>query len=300
LFTNSTLNEITAYDINLNCGEGKYCPSIYKNENTTCYPKILLDDRLEGESCKNNTDCASLKCISEKCVALSPKAACHKHSECGIGYYCGKLSSIDNTNNCLLQIGFGQKCESDFDCFNNMACRDQDDNSANKTCARYFSLKDGSRSSNSLLCENMKTYKGVCVSTKLNETSGECSYRNGTIQTECKYQIEGMINSNETSFTTKCKCSKAYYDKQFCEYDTKELSWQRLISYLKEYYNHDVEKIHTLKRHAYYYDLKKHYLTVTEYPLYKDTDDCAVNIELASSFNKLSFIILGFIMLILN
>jgi hypothetical protein len=289
--TNTTL-----YEISLTCPSGTYCPAIFDSQNQTCVTLSAPKGLVEGEICSNNTNCASNICNSPKCQGLAANAVCTDHAQCGIGYSCASSSNNTEVKNCKLQGKLGESCDSDYDCQNNLGCYHK-----NKTCVQYLSLLDGSQVNDfeDMLCQNMKAVKGHCVSTKLLQDSDECTAINGTLQQKCEYNATGLPSGNETTFKTNCQCSKAFANKNFCEYDTINPNWQKYISKLVEYFNNHAQGKHTKKRFEYDSDLNKMSLTVGQYPQYKDADSCIINLELSSGWIKNSFISLLFFALAL-
>jgi len=286
LNTNST-SDSQIFDINLNCPTGTRCLPIYDANNKTCQAVATPVNLVDGEICRNNTDCASNICNNEKCVGKEENSVCTRSEECKIGFYCEKATNASLSLNCLRQKKSGETCENDHHCSNNFGCL-----SKNKTCIEYFSLDDGeANEDNILLCKNMKIAKGHCVSTKLDQTTDECLPNNGTLQKECSYTTTGLpANLTDKSYKAPCACSRQYSNRNFCEYDTQNPQWQKLINAMKEHFYHDSLKKHTVRRGVLDYDLRRLYETTIEYPTYKDADECAINIEVNSSFTKISMI----------
>ncbi len=290
-FNSSVANSSLAYDISLTCASGTYCPATYSNSNVTCTstptPKYLVD----GEACTNNTNCASNICNNNLCSGIQTLGVCTVNSQCKIGSYCGKLTEDSLVSNCVEQKVQGQPCTTDLDCKNNMGCY-----SGNATCLPYFSLADGSLASlsDTILCKNMKVYNNTCVSTVLQQSGDECLANNGTLQTKCQYSYSSTPNA---TYSTDCQCSKAYTNRQFCEYDTQNPNWQKLINAMNEYFNHEAINKHTSRRMDFNYNLKRLSASVGEYPQYKDADDCAINIDIAASYARYSiFLVLGLLL----
>lgn len=292
--TNNTI-DYNIYDISLKCPEGTGCPLEYNSNNVTCVSQKPLEQlKVDKEPCKNNTDCSSNVCNNNVCVGLAPLAVCIAHSQCTTGYYCGKLTPNSLVQNCIPQLKGGDQCESDFDCPNSHGCL-----LTNRTCVEFFTLPVGAQvsSGGSVFCQTMKSYEGHCVSTKLQQTTDECSSVNGTLQSVCNYTMTGY--ANQTTYESECQCSKAYSNKKFCEYDTEHPEWQKLINALKEYTHHDVVGKHTSRRNDYAYPLKRQVYTVMTYPEFRDADDCAINIEISSSYTKFSMMLVGFLLVFL-
>lgn len=286
------------YEISLQCEKGYHCLPVWGNANTTCQPINPPAKSLDKEPCKNNTNCYSNKCDNDQCVGKTNMEVCTDNNECAIGFYCKKITSVTAVSNCVPQEAAGKTCDSDYACQNNMGCY-----TGNHTCIPYFSLPDGSKvdDSNPFLCQNMKTFNNYCISTKLSQDTDECKANSdGSLQTECSYSTTGLpSNVTDQTYKSKCQCSKAYYNKNFCKYDTQQSNWQKLINALKDYYNDDALKKHTVNRNQYDFDLKRLFLTVYNYPEYKDADDCAIDIDISSTFSKISTLILALIFIIL-
>jgi hypothetical protein len=290
---NSTTQNI--FDISLTCGVDKYCPPpAYTNQ--SCTVKPINNQLIDGDACRNNTNCASNICNNNKCHGVQAMGVCANNTMCATGLFCGKVATNSTTLNCILQKKVGESCETDFDCVNNAGCY-----KLNKTCVNYLSISDGTpiHDGGDLLCQNMKVVKGFCVSTLLNQHNDECVANNGTLQKQCVYNVTGFPANTSNTFSSNCQCSRAYSDKSFCEYDTVNSNWQKLINYLKDYFNGDAMKTHTSRRLNFNSNLNRLYTTVKNYPQYKDADDCAIGIDTNSSYLKYSlyFTILGLLIL---
>ncbi len=278
----TTKNETQEYDISLNCKTNQYCPQIFDSSNKTCIDHIPPTNQIPGQTCRNNTDCASNICNSNICKGLPAASSCLRTEQCQIGYYCGKTTDASVSNNCIKQLSLNQTCSEDTDCINNAGC-----NPYTKKCTEYFSATNGTMvgSDGSLLCKSMKVINNMCVSLRING-GYECSERNGMNQTECDYSVvefpdfpEGLVKNVKTA----CRCSRAYAERAFCEYDTEHEEWVGLVKELKEYYLHDAGVKHSAMRHSYDSMLKKRYVMVSRFPEFKDADRCAVDIEVSGS-----------------
>lgn len=279
IFSHLMPSNSTMYEISLKCQSGTFCPAIFESGNQTCITIPSPKNLVEGEICSNNTECASNICNSPKCQGRAPDAVCNDNLECGIGYSCVKSTNNTDIKNCKPQRKLGESCETDYDCQNNLGCYHK-----NKTCIQYLSLPDGSQVNNyeEMLCQNMKAVKGHCVSTKLLQESDECTSINGTLQNTCQYNLTGVPSGDEATFKTPCQCSKTYGNKKFCEYETQNPNWQKYISNLNEHFNKHSQGKHTRTRFDFDLELKKMRLIVGNYPQYKDSDSCVINLELSS------------------
>ena len=289
---NSTKN--TFFDIDVkSCSSGKYCPAIVDpTKNTTCKDRITPSrSLLDGQACKLNTDCASNLCNSYKCDGLAENAPCENHNQCKVGYYCGKTSDQATVKNCLKQNPVGGKCDSDYDCVNGYGC-------FKGNCTAYFSVKNGEKGvgDNYLLCESGKANKDTCISTRLIETSEECTGN----QTHCNYNV--TLSNNTIVDDSICQCSRAFQDKKFCEMDTNNPKFVKLVTDLKSWYTSHNTNYHTVNRHNYHKDLMKNYLYVSRYPQFRDTENCVMDLEMSelnAGYIKNVFIFLVLIFILL-
>jgi hypothetical protein len=71
------------------------------------------------------------------------------------------------------------------------------------------------------------------------------------------------------------------------------------VSNLNEYFNKHSQGKHTKKRFEYDLELKKMTLTVGQYPQYKDSDSCVINLELSSGLIRYSSIFMILFVLVL-
>ena len=289
---NSTKN--TFFDIDVkSCSSGKFCPALVDPaKNTTCKDRVTLPRTLlDGQSCKLNTDCASNLCNSNKCDGLAESAPCENHNQCKVGYFCGKNNETAIAKNCLKQKVMGEKCSSEYDCLNGFGC-------FKENCTSYFSLKNGEKGvgDNFILCESGKIMKGTCVTTKLNDASDECKGN----QTHCNYNVTGL-GDNVVIENTICQCSRAFQDKNFCEMDSNDAKYLKLIADLKSWYTLHNTNFHTVNRHSYHKDLMKNYIYITRYPQFRETENCVMDLEvseLSGGYLKSIFYLLVTILII--
>jgi hypothetical protein len=284
LFANVT-NSSKVYEISLTCPSGTYCPSYY-NDNVTCTSVPSPSDRVDGEPCTNNTNCASNICNNGYCEGVANLGVCTITSQCKKGFYCGKLTNDSLVKNCVEQKSLNQACDTEYQCKNNMGCY-----SGNNTCQYYFSLPDGSVASlaDSFLCKNSRVHNNICVSTEL-QGGEECLANNGTLQTQCVYKYSP--GESNATMTSQCQCSRTYPNRQFCEYDTINPNWQKMINAVNEYFNHEAVNKHASRKMDFPYPLKRLVSQVLQYPVYKDSDECSINIEISSGYIKYSIYLL--------
>lgn len=85
------------------CPSGKYCPynSNFTNNTISCVDNIPANKTLPGESCSQNQDCYSVKCVNGICKGASLDQSCKTHEDCDPGYFC-------NISHCSKQVVFAQ------------------------------------------------------------------------------------------------------------------------------------------------------------------------------------------------
>jgi hypothetical protein len=284
--TIDTEKNITIFDVNINnCKDGKFCPYAVDSTNSIqCSDRPTIYGLFDGQSCTNNTQCASNDCHDSKCLGKAESAPCNQNSECRIGYFCGTKDLSSGIKNCLKQRSANETCETDEDCVNNMGC-------LNQKCAEYFSATVGTQMKNGnwRLCETGKVYDEYCVSIKLSQESDECK----GAQVTCEYTAEGL--TDRKVIYLMCQCSNAYSDKNFCDIDNSKPEWIKFIEKLKDWYAQHNKNYHTDNRHIYHMDLYKMYKTMTEYPQHKDAENCLVDWEmdeLNASYLRYGFAVL--------
>jgi hypothetical protein len=290
--TNAT-DSSQVFDISLKCAVGTECAADYSDKNVTCSDVPARKHLVDGDVCANNTDCASNKCNNLKCEGLNETEVCTSNLGCKIGARCVFKEAVGN---CRALAKTSEACGVIEDCENNLGCL-----LPNKVCMPLFSLTDGStvQLGGDFLCASAKAYKGYCVSTVLNESSDECKIVNGTKQDTCKYNVTGLPNTTDPTMTSGCQCSKAYSDRNFCEYPTTNSNWKSLVSNLKSIANGDNLKKHTTRRFEWDFATRKQFLTIGTYPAYKDADECAINIDAGNAFIKTSLVLISAFVMIL-
>ncbi|MBR9700856.1 hypothetical protein GOV11_03245, partial [Candidatus Woesearchaeota archaeon] len=126
-------NEISCQDSNDICTGNWECPPGWKCENGECYEPIVTECTAnyhcplgwscingvceEGNTCKYDSDCPPLNCVSEPCVQkycdsnneCSVMPMCLDETDCAVGYKC------DGNNVCVLDCVPGTICSCAYD-----------------------------------------------------------------------------------------------------------------------------------------------------------------------------------------
>lgn len=138
----ATENGVTMASLN-RCDEGYTCPkaslllgsnnfTLVANVTASCEATTVGaeadNNKLHGDKCSSNSNCASNSCVSEKCVGKAQDASCVSHAECAKGLAC-------ISQKCTAQRKTDEACTTDYDCVNDNGCR------ASK-CVKYGSVNN--------------------------------------------------------------------------------------------------------------------------------------------------------------
>lgn len=286
LHSNTTV-EIKYYNIS-KCIEGYTCQKnnltdLTDSSDVSCISIKGKKKYVDGEECYGDDTCFSGNCGTDHyCVGKSQELKCTSNEECGKGLFC-------YGNKCAKLREIGGVCSSDFDCAFGAGC------TIKGKCQKIYSLKKGDITDGDLFCESGystlykvegKSDELRCAETKLEidncKPSGYCTY---TIS------IPGV---ETTSKNIDCQCSLAHSDDRFCSLDTQNPIWIERISILKL-----ISSGHTSRR--YIPSLMMNHRKVKEaqyYPLFKDVEQCVIDLYLSSNYFRLSLIVLFLFLII--
>lgn len=275
-----TENQIAYYYVT-QCSSGTVCEknNLKVVNDLKCVSKNEIERYLDKEQCDTNNVCYSNNCDMKKnqCIGKGKKDLCSNSAECANGLYC-KIE----TNTCEELVKVAGDCIEDNDCVVNAGC-----NSLTKKCVDYYSIaigqEVGQETTDKDLCITGFSYQfypdsnAQCAEKNLT-SSDECSNE----QTYCEYKI---TTKNKTKIIKEeCKCSLNYLNKRFCSLGTNNLSNDELIKIIKE-----IKDGHTLKRKRPLDNYKrKVVLKVSQYPKFKDVDECIIALFLTNSYIKYS------------
>jgi hypothetical protein len=261
------LTQIEAYEIvEKQCNTTtQYCPNdrLNSKQDTECEPIPVPGRETDGSPCTRDKNCGSGQCDKNvnKCMGIKLHQKCSGHKECEIGLYCDT-----HLQQCTLQNGVGKDCHDFDECKNNLGCYEG-------KCVNLFALKDGRKVNfnEGLLCESNYVWDKQCASTEL-WSDDECTAQ----QTECNYSFNNITSSGKasTNFTRPCFCSAGEAFKTYCRLPSKGKEFAELIAKLKDWYNGDAMKKHTLLRNIYPDNLHWAILSTQQYPEYKNSDKC--------------------------
>lgn len=143
-----------------------------------------------GESCSNDTHCASLKCENKECVGTAVDGSCTSDINCNAGLYC-------NVNKCANQKAENATCTRDNECVNSHAC-------SNGKCIKYYTLAAGAESTNAYACTTalikVGATKSICDTMTL--TTNKCPDTDAA--DSCVYTYA----SDSSKVQMDCQCDK--------------------------------------------------------------------------------------------
>lgn len=175
----------------------EYCTEV--EEESQC-SAIEEKSRTTGEVCCKDSDCASEKCVDERCSGLLEGEECRNDEVCQPNHYC-------KDEKCTPAIELGQPCSRSNQCKLGSGCH-------KGTCTKYLSLPEGSSSSSARFCLTGITYNSTCDSIKVKEEDLTLEYPYEChIGNYCRY----YVRSNEYVFTSSdCMCDGLRSDKGYC------------------------------------------------------------------------------------
>jgi hypothetical protein len=215
------------------CKAGQYCPyNKLTGDDSTCTttPKPRF---YPGSNCTDNTDCISSKgCENGVCKGTPNGAICLNSEECLIGFTCLKNGTdVNATLTCQPQLPENSTCEKDVDCQNSFGCH-------NGNCTRYFSLPEGTNTTNANLCESGFVNNGQCqLLSNVNSIDAPCD-------SDCLYR-----NSNGTNITLSgsCQCGYNKNDKKYCTLGSAHDYYKNYVNLAKKLLI-DTKDCHTAER----------------------------------------------------
>ena len=299
------------------CSEGIKCKlngepnNVFYNKTNiegNCYSNIL-NKKYPGEKCEIDSECAYPlnnpssqfhKCEDGVCNGMEEDGICEDNSWCVVGYYCDI-----HQGKCKKQLKEGEKCIESKDCKNNLICK-------SGVCSELFSLNDGdlvpekeSYEFQKKFCKNGEVINNKCVSyndldgTKLkDEEYKKCDYN-----TYCEYKINGLGEGRKKY--VKCGCGYNAEGQGYCPHfhDYSSNDWEE---YRKIWKKKSDNKCHTESRFSCYEleeesELKSYKNKLENGHLFYNCVDCAKKVLKGDyiHINKLSYILLGFITLLL-
>lgn len=246
--------------------------------------------KIEGYFCRTNEDCASKKCINNKCIGLTENSFCFFSEQCTLGLYCDKENKTQcSLGKCLKLKKLNEECntalnncDSDLYCYNNK-------------CIQLFSLSIGSLVDDYRLCKTGITYydkknksKKCSKILKSKESPFNCSY---SYETE-----EGIINATFNKITS-------IYDSKLkgCLLPSDDSNYIKAL----EEYKKDIlkEKRHISERFKVNNKTEKKFFKFHDFPKFELYDECIYDFfksVAASGYIKAGiFMIFGLLGLIL-
>lgn len=252
------------YKISL-CPSGKVCDYFSNPLQEEIFCSQQEKQKVHGEECDFNNDCYSNSCEAKACKGFSKDKECTDTNQCELGLYCNLTKKT-----CQPQVSENEDCVDDTDCLNNLGCNQG-------KCKKYVSLEVGEASDSYLLCKTLFAYEGKCASLKLNKTSDECAEGE-----KCGYTVS---NGSEKELVKECKCSRGDETKKYCELDTDSSLWKEMISNVKSFYDKNSE-FHSVRRNNYDSKTKRSFYIAVNYPKYKNSDECAIAIDVDAQGNE--------------
>lgn len=230
-FKNSTGN-LTSF-IFQRCKAGEFCPmNVIEKENSNCTdnPKTKF---YPGSKCTDNSDCQT-SCENGTCKGTANGAKCTVKDECLIGYTCRKnQTDVNSTLICQPQLPEGSACETEFDCQNSYGC-------FNNTCTKYFSLPEGTNTTNANLCESGFINNSTCQLLKNVDSidapcTADCVYRN--------------TNGTNVTIAGSCQCGFNRDDKKYCTLGSAHDYYRNYVNLAKKLIV-DTKDCHTAERRS--------------------------------------------------
>ena len=117
------------------CGDKEHCEHMKFNKESYCQ-NITKENLVHGESCENDTQCASKKCNNKICKGLEQNEPCKSTAECGSNLFCNKTDHEADHKVCTKT---GTNCnEAGEGCSTNQFCY-----APSKTCHTYMTKDNG-------------------------------------------------------------------------------------------------------------------------------------------------------------
>ena len=276
-----------------------------------CSASVLLNRRYPGEKCEIDSECVYPlnnpssqfhKCEDGFCNGMEEDGICEDNSWCVVGYYCDT-----HEGKCKEQLKKGKKCLNSKDCKNNLICH-------NGACSELFSLNDGdsvpekeSYKFQKKFCKNGEVMDNKCVSysdldgNKLSDNE----YKKCDYNSYCEYKVNGLGEGRKKY--VKCGCGYNAEGQGYCPHyhDYSKNDWEE---YRKIWKKKSDNKCHTESRFdCYEFDEEKSELKTYKNQLenghlFYGCVDCARKVlagDYINASNKLKYILLGFISLLL-
>jgi hypothetical protein len=209
------------------CSLGYACEKYDIEVNPLSYC-IKETNLLPGEYCTSDKSCLSNKCHNNICKGKKELDNCSNHSDCDVSLYCNER------NKCETQKYLANdQCISDYQCYNNKAC-------FNNKCIEYFSLNDGDKSNNRLLCKSLFIYNGYCRTANFFNKSNEIVMKSCRSNDECKFKY----NQNNKDYIGNSECICLNWS--LVENPTQAICYQSPINA-----ENILKKITNLNKHTY-------------------------------------------------
>ena len=291
------------------CPTTKYCHILqrkYDEENSIGVCAYNYKKLYDGDSCTQDSECASSNCTKYKCRKLSQiNEACDNNNECDINLVCANSSIYD-----IMNLINSNNISNALEIKNKINLNDYISLKKNftKICMKRAILDNGIPTSDSMACKSGESmnieifpnYKeSICVSKK--EIIKNCNKNNTCI-------IKASIgNFSEIEISQECMVSMI--GNAFCPLNEKENAWKRYLSVYNYYYSaKNVEAKRSIVHIPVYkdtfndYDVSKAYWNYIEWQNNIEADSCTKDfffLNNESQFINLSLLYLLYIFLFL-
>jgi hypothetical protein len=203
------------------CQNGEFCDVpqtqwqtftyLDKNISFSCKKHEIYQTRYPGEECSIDSDCKHSenektgKCIDNKCTGLGADETCKYHMECLVGLYCNR-----SVGGCTKQKISGEKCNSSYECANNLLCHDG-------TCSvKPYSLQPGtvagSEEFSQYKCAFGFLFNDMCSSNNQENVDAKTDdLQRCTLGEDCSYiRHDGGVAHND------CECGYSEMGIAYC------------------------------------------------------------------------------------